>query len=56
VTRNMSKTTLFQRTEAGIDLFEKELEYLASVGTGSSSTIVDDKRRLDGQYGLIRFQ
>eukprot|EP00291_Cryptomonas_curvata_P004188 CAMPEP_0172176294 /NCGR_PEP_ID=MMETSP1050-20130122/14718_1 /TAXON_ID=233186 /ORGANISM="Cryptomonas curvata, Strain CCAP979/52" /LENGTH=183 /DNA_ID=CAMNT_0012848521 /DNA_START=10 /DNA_END=558 /DNA_ORIENTATION=+ len=43
----MSKTTLFQRTEANIDLFEKELEHLNSCEKTNTSTIVDDKRRLD---------
>ncbi len=48
VQHTMSKTTLFQRTEANIDLFEKELEHLNSCDKTNTSTIVDDKRRLDG--------
>jgi hypothetical protein len=52
----MSKTTLFQRTEANIETFEKELEHLNSSVKTNASTIVDDKRRHDGERNYLLCQ
>jgi hypothetical protein len=45
--QKMSKTTLFQKTEANIETFEKEIEAL---GSSDSTSIVEKKRRLDGLH------